>query len=277
MNPKEGLRLRSPTIELWPQGHPSETDGLTPEGRWGFLNEQVVWVSHNSLDDSRSAIRIPEGLGWHGRRRIAPSELAAGNHHYQEGQQWSLSEDGLQYRDCPISNAFGPSPGLVSARVELVDEEIVRIGIAVENDSGRPLENVTVHVCFNHRRSPMLGRRLFVQTASGWTDFRQYHQYFVTNSDSIRYDLRGERNPGALPRVTQPLLFSETVHEKADFVSVIGSRDATAIASNITWPCTDATLDFGDLLPRARTERDLYIGLGPGSRDAWLDRMARLL
>ena len=223
----------------------------------------------------RAIVYLPESLSLVGSLSDSWSALrtsSPGSHMSTVGRAGSSTT-----RVSITFGGSGPSPGLVSARVELVDEEIVRIGIAMENDSGRPLENVTVHVCFNHRRSPMLGRRLFVQTASGWTDFRQYHQYFVTDSDSIRYDLRGEGNPGALPKVTQPLLFSETVHEKDDFVSVIGSRDASAIASNITWPCTDATLDFGDLLPRARTERDLYIGLGPGSRDAWLDRMARLL
>jgi hypothetical protein len=274
MNAEDGLALRSPTIELWPQGGPSNTDGVTPEGRWGFMNEQVLWIRHVALEDSRSLLRIPEGLAWAGKHRVVPSALGKDN---QNGQHWSLSDNGLEYRECPITNLFGPSPGKVSARAELLDEEIVKITVGVESAGDRPMEAVSAHVCFNHRRSPMLGRRLYVRTTSGWTDFRQYHQFFVTDSESIRYDLRGGDNLSALPEIAQPLLFSETVHESGSFVSVIGSRHASGIASNITWPCTDATLGFGDLRPGERIQRELFIGLGPGTRDAWLDRMTRLL
>ena len=278
MSADDGLTVRSPLVELWPQGGPSDCDGVTPDGRTGYLNEQVLWIRHARLQDSRCLLRIPEGVSWEGKHRLAPSALSKDNHHYQIGQQWSLSGNGLEYRDCPVTNMFGESPGRVSARVELVDDEIVEIGLTVESGPDRPMNAVSAHVCFNHRRSPMLGRRLYVRAASGWVDFRQYHQFFGIDSDFIRYDLRGGNNPSALPEVTEPLLFSETVHENGgSFVSVIGSRDALAIASNIVWPCTDATLDFGDLRPGERVRRDLFIGLGPGSRDDWLDRLTDLL
>ena len=278
MSADDGLTLRSPAVELRPQGGPSDFDGVTPEGRAGYLNEQVLWIRHAGLEDSRCLLRVPEGVSWAGKHRLSPSTLSKNNHHYQTGQQWSLSDDGLEYRDCPVTNMFGDSPGRVSARVELVDDEIVRIALTVESRPDRPMEAVSAHVCFNHRRSPLLGRELYVRTASGWVDFRQYHQFFAIESDFIRYDLRGGNNPDALPELTEPLLFSETVHEGGgSFVSVIGSRDALAIASNIVWPCTDATLDFGDLGPGERARRDLFVGLGPGPRDDWLGRMTALL
>ena len=278
MSADDGLTLRSPLVELWPQGGPSDFDGVTPDGRAGYLNEQVLWIRHAGLEDSRCLLRVPEGVSWTGKHRLSPSTLSRDNHHYQAGQQWSLSDKGLEYSDCPVTNMFGESPGRVSARVEPVDDEIVRIGLTVESRADGPMNAVSVHVCFNHRRSPMLGRELYVRTASGWVDFRQYHQFFAIESDFIRYDLRGGNNPAALPELTEPLLFSEAVHEGGgSFVSVIGSRDALAIASNIVWPCTDATLDFGDLGPGERARRDLFVGLGPGPRDDWLDRMTALL
>lgn len=279
MSADEGaLVLRSPAVEVWPQGGPSDFDGVTPDGRAGYLNEQVLWMRHAGLPDSRCLLRVPEGVGWAGKHRLSPSTLSKDNHHYQTGQRWSLSDGGLEYRDRPVTNMFGQSPGRLSARVELVDDEVLRIALTVESRPDRPMEGVSTHVCFNHRRSPMLGRELYVRTESGWVDFRQYHQFFAIESDFIRYDLRGLNNPPALPELAEPLLFSETVHEDGgSFVSVIGSRDALAIASNIVWPCTDATLDFRDLRPGEQVRRDLFVGLGPGSRDDWLERMTDLL
>ena len=278
MSAAAGLALRSRAVEVWPEGGPSDYDGVTPDGRAGYLNEQVLWIRHAGLPDSRCLLRVPEGVGWAGKHRLSPSTLSKDNHHYQTGQRWSLSDSGLEYSDCPVTNMFGEPPGSVSAGVELVADEILRIGLTVESRAEGPMKDVSAHVCFNHRRSPMLGRELYVRTASGWVDFRQYHQFFAIESDFIRYDLRGGDNPAALPELTEPLLFSETVHEGGgSFVSVIGSRDALAIASNIVWPCTDATLDFGDLGPGERARRDLFVGLGQGSRDGWLERMTALL
>ena len=278
MSAAAGLVLRSRAVEVWPQGGPSDYDGVTPDGRAGYLNEQVLWIRHAGLEDSRCLLRVPEGVGWAGKHRLSPSTLSKDNHHYQTGQRWSLSDNGLEYSDCPVTNMFGESPGSVSAGVELVDDEILRISFTVESRAEGPMKDVSTHVCFNHRRSPMLGRELYVRTASGWVDFRQYHQFFAIESDFIRYDLRGGNNPAALPELTEPLLFSETVHEGGgSLVSVIGSRDALAIASNIVWPCTDATLYFGDLGPGERARRDLFVGLGQGSRDGWLERMTALL
>ena len=277
MSADGGLVLRSPVVEVWPQGGPSDHDGVTPDGRAGYLNEQVLWVRHSGLEDSRCLLRVPEGVGWAGKTRLSPSTLSKDNHHYQVGQRWSLSDGGLEYRDIPVSNMFGESPGRLSARVDLADDETLRIALTVESGPDRPMEAVSTHVCFNHRRSPMLGRELYVRAETGWVDFRQYYQFFRIESDFIRYDLRGLDNPPALPELAEPLLFSETAHEGGSFVSVIGSRDALAIASNIVWPCTDATLDFRDLRPGEQVRRELFVGLGPGSRDAWLERMTALL
>ena len=278
MSADDGIALRSPVLEVWLQGGPSDFDGVTPDGRAGYLNEQVLWVRHAALADSRCLLRVPEGVGWAGKRRIAASALSGDNHHYQVGQRWSLSDGGLEYRDCPVSYMFGESPGRLSARVELVGDEILKIGLTVESSPERPMEAVSAHVCFNHRRSPMLGRKLYVRAEPGWVDFRQYHQFFAIESDFIRYDLRGVGNPPALPELAEPLLFSETVSEGGGaFVSAIGARHALSIASNIVWPCTDATLDFRDLRPGEQVRRDLFVGLGPGTRDAWLERMTALL
>ncbi len=67
MSADAGLALRSPVVEVWPQGGPSDHDGVTPDGRAGYLNEQVLWVRHSALEDSRCLLRVPEGVGWAGK------------------------------------------------------------------------------------------------------------------------------------------------------------------------------------------------------------------
>ena len=262
--------LSSDKLDLWPQGPPGKIDGISPDGRQGHQNEEVIWIRHKELDDCKSAFRVPEGIGWQGKQMVRIDQLTPTNHHYQIGQEWRLSGGKLHYDNCPISDMFGPSPGRVSASMELVDEEIVRMEMVLANDSESPLRGVNVHFCFNHRRAPLLGREIFAMSDIGWVDFSRY----LVDDPFRKYHFIGQENPNAWVPITRPLLFSETNHEKGMFTSVIGSSDATDIMSNHTAPCTDTGLHFGTIQPGESLTRQLFIALGFASKDAWLERMS---
>ena len=267
--------LSSGAVELWGQGRPGKLDGITPDGRQGHMNEQVIWVRHTGLDDHRSAFRVPEGIGWRGKRMVRVDQLTPTNHHYQIGQDWRRSSDRLEFTDCPISDMFDRSPGTVAATVEFVEDEVVRMEMAITNTQEGPLEAVKVQFCWNHRRAPLLGRRIFAMSDSGWADFSRYivdppfrKYHFVVEDPS-------EENPKELLQITRPLILSEALHENGVFATAIGSEDAKYIMSNWEPPCTDTALHFGTIQPGESERRSLFLGLGFATKDDWLARMSR--
>lgn len=267
----DDLVISSGALTIWPQGEPGGTDDLLPDGKFGYLNEQVLWIRHRAMADSRSALRVPEGVGWKGKRRLERGEACrAALHHYQVGQAWRRTGGRLAYADCPISYPFGPSPGALSATVELEEEEMVRVEMVVANTGGEPLQEVSCHFCLNHRRAPLLGRQVFAMADAGWVDFGAY----VYNAPFRQFFFSGRENVAGLPLIAQPALFSEAVCEGGTFTSAIGSKAALSIMSNAQWPCTDLTLGFGDLEPGESAARAFVIGLGIAGKDAWLERLA---
>ena len=56
---------------------------------------------------------------------------------------------------------------------------LVRVTIA--NTSEQPLDTVTCHFCFNHRRAPLLGRNIVAASTEGWVDFNRYVYTFDPN------------------------------------------------------------------------------------------------
>jgi len=257
------------SIDIWPQGSPGATDDLLPDGGFGYLNEQVLWLRHGAMRDSRSALRVPEGIHWAGKGRV--EDPTAQSHNYQVGQHWRRCDNRLLFEACPISAPLAPAPGAISALVEIVDDDLVRVGVALTNASQQALSDVQCHFCFNHRRAPLLGRRVFAFSTGGWVDFGQY----VSSEPFRYYGFNNEKNVNGLPAITCPALFSETVFEGGiPFVSVIGSEFASCLASNVSWPCTDLYVSFGTIHPGETCTRRLFVGLGRGTKDDWLDRMS---
>ena len=265
------LAITTGKLTVWPQGEPSEIDDLTADGHFGFLNEQVLWIRHADMPDSRSALRVPESVGWKGKQRVEGSK--AGKHHYQDGQQWRVEGGRLVYDDCPIGNAWGESPGSVSAEAELVEEEVLRVRVVVENGGEETLENVTSHFCLNHKRAPLLGEQVYGWAKDTWVDFEPY----VSHNPYRHFFFEGRENPADLPRLTERMLLSEAAWPGGPFVTVIASRAARDVMSNYAWPCTDVTLSFGDVEPGGYSREEIYVGVGQGSKDAWRERIKRRL
>jgi hypothetical protein len=256
-------------ISVWPQGSPGVVDDLLPDGLFGYLNEQVLWLRHDAMRDSRSALRVPEGISWKGKPRAErrPPE----SHNYQVGQEWRRSENSLRFEACPISSPAVPSPGTISGSVDILDEDLVKVAVALTNVSMGPLEEVTCHFCMNHRRAPLLGRRVFALSNEGWVDFTKY----VSSGPYLHYHFTNNENLKALPAIISPILVSETVSERGTpFVSVIGSEFACSLMSNVSWPCTDVSVSFGTVHPGESSTRDIYVGLGFREKDDWIVRIS---
>ena len=270
MQPTPAHRIAAGDITVWPQGPPDATDDLQPDGGFGYLNEQVLWFQHDAMPDSRSALRIPEGISWAAKQRV--DAHTAQSHNYQIGQQWTAHNGTLRYDNCPISAPRGPSPGTISATVCGHQHDLMRVRMTIVNTSDRPLEAVTSHLCFNHRRAPLLGRHIFAASTDGWVDFNQY-----VDSEPFRgYNFNAQTRPKHLPAITHPILISETIHPHAgSFASAIGSASACSIMSNIEWPCTDLNVDFGAIAPKQTSTRDIFIGIGPGTKEQWFKTLQR--
>lgn len=264
------MMIASPQLQVWPQGKPSQVDDLRPDGHFGYLNEQVLWIRHQAIDDSRSALRVPETIRWAGKKKgDEPSE------NYQVGQCWESRSNKLLLDKCPLSYAYGESPGRLSAIVEFVHDESLQIEFTVENISKNRMEQVACHFCLNHRRAPLLGRRLFVSCSGQGRDFSKYID--TERNGWRRYAFNESTTHGDLPEVTEPLLFSETVIQDGCFTSVIGSAQASYLSSNTAWPCTDIGIDFGDIDSGRATASRIFVSFGHRPKDYFLQRMGSLI
>ena len=269
--------IKKGMISVWPEGKSMVVDSLTPEGSTSYLNEQVLWIRHQEMADSRCLLRVPEGLGWEGKQLIRVDKLSSTHHHYQVDQDWRLVDDLLLYQDCPISTVTGTSPGMISTTVDVIKPGVVRLNMTVTNTTPELLKEVSAHFCLNHRRAPLLGRSIYARAEDRWVDFRRYHRYFSVDPEVIQYQFDGGDNPKEMPAITEPMLFSESVHESGSFISAIASNAATRIMSNIKWPCTDIDVDFGTVLFGRPVTRTVFVGLGIGTRDTWYSTISGLL
>lgn len=270
MQEEQTHRISVGDITVWPQGSAGATDDLLPDGGFGYLNEQVIWFRHEAMKDSRSALRVPEGVHWTTKRRV--DDHRPERHNYQIGQDWQKRRNALLYESCPITTPLDPSPGTISATVDSAPDNLVLVRMTLANTSEQPLDAVICHFCFNHRRAPLLGRNIIAASTDGWVDFNQY----VASEPFRGYNFNGKDNPQQLPAITHPILLSETVFQDGgSFVSAIGSESACAISSNVEWPCTDINVSFGTIDPGQSSTRDIFIGLGPGTKEEWFDRLLR--
>jgi hypothetical protein len=255
-------QIASDLLVLWPQGPPSKTDGL--HDTFGFLNEQVVWFRHEN-SPGRSALRVPEFVKWEGWER--PS-VARG---YQVGQQWQQNKGSLSFENCAIN--YQKSPGSLSARVEIVEEEVVRITMTVLNREETALEGVSSHLCWNHFRHEPLGKAVWARAGEEWVDFTKYvshgpyrHFYF-------------DRDPGtnAGPDLSVRALFTEYERGGQTFGAFIAASQAKSLMSNVDWPCTDLNVDFGTIGSGEKVSRQVFVGMGLHDRSHWLEVINRWL
>jgi len=253
--------LSSAFLEIRPQGAPGETDGL--RNTFGSLNEQVIWIQHKD-SPGRSGLRVPEFARWEGWDRPT---MARG---YQVGQQWRQDGESLSFEKCAIN--YPQSPGVLSARVELVDEEVFRLDMTVHNQQGKTLEGMSCHFCWNHYRHVPLGKKVWARVGDEWIDFAGYisrgpyrHFYF-------------DRGPGmqAGPDITLRALFTEYDREGQMFGAFIAAPQADTLMSNVNWPCTDLNVDFGTVGPGEQVTRQVYMGMGLHDRDYWLEIVKKL-
>jgi hypothetical protein len=76
--------------------------------------------------------------------------------------------------------------------------------------------------------------------------------------------------------VTEPALFSETIHKKGFFTAGIGGSAVGHLMSNEEWPCTDIGLDFEDLAPGDTGTGHFFIGMDTVNKDLMLIRLKEL-
>ncbi len=266
------MMISSPQIDVWPQGKPSQVDDLLSDGQFGYLNEQVLWIRHKAMEDSRSALRVPEFVRWAGKKGADP-----GKHYqaYQVGQSWQSSNNRLLFEKCPISYSHGESPGKLAATVEFIEDDILQVELEIENLSRNRIEEALCHFCLNHRRAPLLGRNQFAHCDDGWMDFAKYED--DESKGWRQYYFDRSKNYKELPDIAEPLLFSETVSENGLFTSVIGSPQAEYICSKTSWPCTDICIDFGDIDSDQTCARRIFISFGYQTKDHFLEKMAPLV
>lgn len=267
MTERDSMTISSSRIDVWPQGKPAEIDDLRPDGGFGYLNEQVLWIRHSDMKDSRSALRVPETVKWEGKE-----EAKEPAQYYQVGQCWRHSGDKLLFEKCSISCSSGRSPGVIASAVEIVEDEILRVEIAIGNKADAALKQTECHFCLNHRRAPLLGRRLSAYSSNNWVDFHKYRS--PDRAGWLFYHFTDGHNDDELPSITAPILFSETVCETGVLTSAIGASWAKYICSNTIWPCTDICIDFATINPGQSCSRELFVGLGLLSKDDLLERIS---
>lgn len=252
----EEASISSGSMVLRPQGAPDDADGL--KGTFGFLNEQVVWFTHQD-SDGRSALRVPEFARWKGWNRPKASRG------YQTGQRWHGDDGSLFYENCRLN--YPVSPGTLAARVEFIDAEIVRVSITVENRHENPLPDVSCHLCWNHHRHVPLAKKISARAGESWTDFGRY----VTRRPYRNFTFDREQpatHDG--PPLTVKALFTEYPSDGGVFGAFIAAPSARTLMSNAGWPCTDLSVSFGTINPGESATRSVYLGMGPYGREHWL-------
>jgi hypothetical protein len=281
------LQISAGKLTLWPGDNKSKTDGLMATGWFSYLGETVVWIKHADMEDHRWPLRVPEGVHWKGKISYklgvttSIKEITKKTKverppkvYYQCGQVWQRAEGKLFYKDCPIHYTEGPSPGFISATVEVLKPDLIQVSFTIKNTTKDSLEEVSASFCFNHRRAPLMGHQIFAQANDEWVDFNPYYlqgpyRKFLFNQDAVI-------DSGLAP-ITMPALFSETIHDQGMFGTVIASPDAASIMSNEDWPCTDLTLDFGTIAAGEASTKKLYLGLGLGGKERWLKEVKPLI
>lgn len=263
------MRIESESMAIWPHGEGEpDYDDLTPDGKFAYLNEQVIWIAHRDMPESRSALRVPEFVAWEGKKRVEVS--MAERHNYQDGQIWQERDGKIVMEDTPISYFLGESPGKISCEIEFLNPECISVVFCISNASEQTLEKANAHYCLNHRRAPLLGRNAWVMTSQGWQDFDNYH---AGKGPYRVFNIQGNDNPSDLPIVTEPFLLSECALPQGNLISAIGSNSVEALTRNVQWPCTDVRLAYGDIPAGETVSRQLLVSVTKGSRDDALAMM----
>jgi len=204
---------------------------------------------------------------------------------YQVGMDWQNKPGGWEYENCPIRNLKArwidvdgkmqlapgteqevPALGRMAATVR-ADAIGVHYTLTLTNHSEKLWKNVFFWICLGHYQSPITGYRPYFRVGESWRPGQEMpsgsqpcHTYYPAPGMVEAYrSSPDKRFHAADTQLSFPGVVCWNRTLKGPLLVGHCSKDAMALGSNQSWPCTDLQLWFGNLAPGEEKSRTGHV------------------